>query len=66
MWKTKKSQVAEKSDLKYWVISSVKIDLWFMILEANKNYSIDEKIYLLLKDNIFTKKWSLKLFIWQK
>ena len=65
MWKTKKLQVAEKSDLKYWAISSVNLDLGCMVLEANKDYSIDEKTYLLLKDNIFTKKWSLKLLIWQ-
>ncbi len=58
MWKNKKS---EKTDLKYYVLSTSNLDLGINILEANKEYCIDKKTYELLKQSSFYKKWSLIL-----
>ena len=55
-----KSQSIEKNDLKYSFISSIKLNLGYMIAEANKIFSIDEKQALELKSSIFFKKGSVK------
>lgn len=58
MWKNKKS---EKSELKYYVLSTSNLNLGNNILESNKEYCIDQKTYELLKQSSFYKKWSLIL-----
>jgi len=59
--KVQKNEVAEKSDLKYWVISSVNLDLGYMVLEAKKEHIITQKMADLLKNTIFFTEWSLKI-----
>lgn len=59
--KVQKIEVAEKSDLKYWVISSVNLDLWYMVLEAKKEHIITQKMANLLKNTIFFTEWSLEI-----
>jgi hypothetical protein len=50
-----------KKNLKYWVISDVKIVLWDNILQANERYNISKKEYDFLLNSIFFKKWSIVL-----
>lgn len=59
MWKNKKS---EKNDLKYYVLSTSNLNLGNNILEANKEHCIDKKTAELLKESIFCKKWTLKVY----
>lgn len=58
--KFKKIENQENNDLKFWFISSIKIDLWYMIAEENKSFYINQKQATELKSNIFYKKWVIK------
>jgi len=49
-----------KNDVKYSFLSTVKIDLGYMVAEANEIFSINKKQALELKQTIFFKKWSIK------
>ena len=59
--KLAKIEIAEKNDLKYFVLSTSNLNLGNVIFEANKEYCIDKKTAELLKESIFYKKWSLKV-----
>jgi len=50
-----------KKNLKYWVISNVKIVLGNNILQPNERYNISKKEYDFLLNSIFFKKWSIQL-----
>ena len=56
----KKTKIVEKSDLKYWFLSTIKLVLWWNTYQANEVFYIDEKMALELKSSIFYKKWSIK------
>ena len=65
MWKNKKVakiEIAEKNDLKYWLISTSKLILGNNIYEAEKEYIIPQNIAELVKTTRFYKKWSLKVY----
>lgn len=60
--KMTKKVIAKKNDLKYWVISDTNIKIGGKLLEADKELVIDQKTAELLKESIFFKKWSLKVY----
>jgi hypothetical protein len=65
MWRTKKvakKEIAEKNDLKYWLISTSKLILGNNIYESEKEYIISQNIAELVKTTRFYKKWDIKVY----
>lgn len=60
MKKNKNIMEKEQKKLEFPFLSTVKIDLGYMIAEANKIFFINEKQALELKQTIFFKKWSIR------
>ena len=59
--KTTKNKSVKKNDSKYCVLSDVKLILWNIVLEENKEYYMSEKIVELLKKTRTYKKWNIKI-----